>query len=539
MTELVPKTRLLRERAARKEAEKLLEQKSQELFDKNQQLSALSGNLELLILERTQQLEKARDQALQANQVKSAFIANMSHEIRTPLTAVIGFAQNIQNGLIPAEDIAAAIETIISNGKHLLALLNEILDASKLDSQQLILEPRRFALGALINEVESIFEPLCKDKGLHLEISKADNLPADIVSDETRIRQVLMNLMGNALKFTDSGHIYLSINYSEQDSRISFTLRDTGIGMNQAQLDNLFVAFSQADSSINRRYGGTGLGLAIAKQLAKLLGGDIAATSYPGQGSEFVFSFACEEVYEQSKFDPGNPETFTVQTLQGNVLLVEDNPTNQTLVSQHLSHLGVEHHIEPNGETGFQAALAGDYDLILMDIQMPLMDGKEATQILRQVGFNRPIYALTANVMPEDITEYRRLGFNGHIAKPISAAEFYQVLSQHLSTKRETTVASLDQVVIDKAFDSFLGQIPQYIEQLSMAAEERDHLTLEKILHQLKGTCGNFGLGDLSSMTELACQRQQQDPEAAFALLGELIQSLQQVLTDNQHETKH
>ena len=272
MTETVHKSRLLQEQVARQEAEKLLEQKALELSEKNEALQKLTDSLEQKVIERTIELEKARDEALSANRLKSAFLANMSHEIRTPLTAVIGFAENIQAGIVAEHDIPGAVNNIVRNSRHLLSVLNEILDISKIESGQLDIEQTRFSVSQLLNEIESIFKGLCQEKGLYFDLDRAANLPADILSDPTRIRQILMNLLGNAVKFTESGRISLTVKFTEDEQQLRFIIRDTGIGKDKAQIQQLFQPFTQADSSITRKFGGTGLGLSISKRLSRLVG---------------------------------------------------------------------------------------------------------------------------------------------------------------------------------------------------------------------------------------------------------------------------
>ena len=507
MTETVHKSRLLQEQVARQEAEKLLEQKALELSDKNEALQKLTDSLEQKVIERTIELEKARDEALSANRLKSAFLANMSHEIRTPLTAVIGFAENIQAGIVAEDDVPGAVNNIVRNSRHLLSVLNEILDISKIESGQLDIEQTRFSVSQLLNEIESIFKGLCQEKGLYFDLERAPNLPADILSDPTRIRQILMNLLGNAVKFTESGRISLTVKFAKAEQQLSFIIRDTGIGMDKAQIQQLFQPFTQADSSITRKFGGTGLGLSISKDLAVLLGGDIQVESAPGRGAVFTFTTVCSEVFQDSIVDLQKLRTKNWAPLSGKVLVVEDNDMNQQLIAQNLTAAGLEYQIECNGEEGYQAALAGDFDLILMDIQMPVMDGKEAIGILRAVGFNSPIVALTANVLPQDVTEYRQLGFNQCLAKPIERDKFYQVLASYLEAAEESNADKNPRLEIDnldEIQDKFLKRLPDYKEKLQDAVKEQNHKSAEGILHQLKGLCGNFHFDSLSKQVEQA-----------------------------------
>lgn len=541
MTDMVPKARLIRENAARKEAERVLEEKSREIFEKNRALKQLSDELEQKVIARTVQLEKARDEALSANRMKSAFLANMSHEIRTPLTAIIGFSENIQAGILSEEESRIGLGNIIRNSHHLLTVLNEVLDISKIESGQLQIENNRFSLNRLLDEIDSIFLGVCKDKGLYFELEAPDNLPQDIIIDETRLRQILMNLLGNAVKFTENGRITISVKFESKNNAFEFSVRDTGIGMNQSQISQLFKPFVQADTSITRKYGGTGLGLSISKNLAELMGGDIEVNSSPGIGSEFVLSLSCDEVFDEVEhnLDFGNVKNW--KPLQGKVLVVEDNEMNQLLIGQNLAAAGVEYDFEGNGEDGFQAALAGDYDLILMDIQMPVMDGKEACKILRSVGYNSPIIALTANVMPEDVQEYSRIGFNVHLAKPIERDKFYSTLARFLKPKitprqqsdpqTKTPLQTLD--VYDNIKSKFIKQLPEYRDNLESALANNEQKSAESVLHQLKGLCGNFDLPELTELVLTSYEAVRKQPlQDIFEQLQEVIEGINKTVKE-------
>lgn len=535
MSEMVPKARLIREKTARKEAERVLEEKSREIFEKNQALQQLSEQLEQKVIERTAQLEKARDEALSANRLKSAFLANMSHEIRTPLTAIIGFSENIQSGILTEEETTIGIGNIIRNSRHLLTVLNEVLDISKIESGQLTIEHNRLSLVRLLDEIDSIFRGICKDRGLYFDLEIPHNLPQDIISDETRLRQILMNLLGNAVKFTESGRISLEVKFEPDNKRFHFIVRDTGIGMNPSQVSQLFKPFVQADTSITRKYGGTGLGLSISKNLAALLGGDIKVSSSAGIGSEFSLSIVCSNWFDEAENNQDWDDIKNWKPLNGKVLVVEDNEMNQLLIGQNLKAAGVNFEIENNGEDGYQAALAGNYDLILMDIQMPVMDGKEAIGILRAVGFNSPVIALTANVMPEDVAEYQRLGFNAHLAKPIERERFYGCLAKFLKESSDTvsnqSLAALD--VYKDVQEQFVKELPQYQQKLELAVAEEDQKSAETVLHQLKGLCGNF---DMPLLTERVLISYQTVRTESFAVT---LPTIQQVIESIKSHAKN
>lgn len=368
-----------------------------------------------------QQLIDARDVAEDAARAKSDFLANMSHELRTPLTSVIGFSGLLENSqTLPDKERRFA--TRIGTASHaLLGVINDILDYSKLEAGAVDLDLQPFNPAELGRSAASIVEMQCEAKGLALSLVAGERLPDCLMGDEGRLRQVVLNFLSNAVKFTASGEIELAIDWTGERMRVAVT--DSGIGIPAEKIDALFERFTQADASTTRVYGGTGLGLAISRRLIEQMGGKIGATSQQGKGSTFWFEVPLPVADERRLSDDTNHEGLRPGL---RVLLAEDAAPNRELVRLIVEAWGVHLDAVENGAEAVQAAASGDYDLILMDVQMPVMNGLDATARIRSLGGKRartPILALSANVQPDHIEACRQAGMNGHIAKPIQLAE--------------------------------------------------------------------------------------------------------------------
>ncbi|QDV53389.1 response regulator [Gimesia fumaroli] len=398
-----------------------------------------------------------RREAETANQSKSAFLANMSHEIRTPMTAILGYTEILEleakTHQMP-ELFMDSLDTIKRNGGHLMELINDILDLSKIEAGKLDIESIACSPQTIVEEVLELVQVRAEAKGLKLEAGYQFPLPSKIQSDPTRIRQILINLIGNAIKFTEVGTIRLETELLEapgQEPQIQFTVIDQGIGMTESQLSNLFRPFTQADSSTTRKYGGTGLGLTICKRLANMLGGDISVTSELNQGSRFSAAVCTGNLegverlqeltqpvsQETQSTAEKNPQYCVIQEfpLKGRkILLAEDGPDNQKLIAFILKKAGAEVTVAENGEVARQAALKALeigllYDVILMDMQMPVLDGYEATQKIREHGYSGPIISLTANAMEGDREKCINAGCNDHITKPVNRKKMVELIS--------------------------------------------------------------------------------------------------------------
>ena len=379
-------------------------------------------------------LTRARDQAQEASIHKSQFLANMSHEIRTPLNGVLGMAQAMQMDPLSPEQ-SERLTVIRSSGELLLAVLNDILDISKIESGKLELEKVDFDLGSMVEGVRAIFAPTAASKGLYLTTFVAESAVGGWSGDPVRLRQILSNLVSNALKFTSSGGV--SVDLAADDLGLHITIKDTGIGIPKDKLGQLFSKFVQVDSSTTRRFGGTGLGLAICRELTELMGGTIEARSIDGEGSTFIADLPLDRAHAPLAVAATGPSI--AERGQGEderplrILAADDNATNRQVLQALLGPLDVELTQVENGLEAVEQWRAGQFDLILMDIQMPEMDGTQATQIIRSEEAKTgrrpiPIFALSANAMAHQVQSYLAAGMSGHIAKPVDVSKLYEVL---------------------------------------------------------------------------------------------------------------
>jgi signal transduction histidine kinase/ActR/RegA family two-component response regulator len=405
-------------------------------------------------LRKAAEAKQAKEIADLANKSKTNFLANMSHEIRTPMTAILGFADTIRDSNTRSKapkDQIEAIDTIKRNGEHLILIINDILDLSKIEAGKLEVEKIKCSPIQIVADVQSLMQVKAKDKDLPLEIEFAGPLPKTIKSDPTRLRQILINVVGNAIKFTDSGSIRIVTSFindpqeTTDQPMIQFEVIDTGIGMTQEQADKLFEAFSQAETSTARKYGGTGLGLNISKHLALLLGGDIAIESTPDKGSTFRIRVATNSLEGVTILD--NPSTALLSKappkpiadpthLCARVLLAEDGLDNQRLISYVLKKVGVQITVVENGKLALEAALEAEekgsaFDVVLMDMQMPVMDGYEATRQLRRRGYEGAVIALTAHAMDGDRVKCLDAGCDDFATKPIDQPKLIALIAQY------------------------------------------------------------------------------------------------------------
>lgn len=416
-------------------------------------------DIHVLLLAQTKLLGEAndiiqhqKDAAEAANEAKSQFLANMSHEIRTPLTAILGFAENL---LEPLEDLERrwAAETILRNGEHLLHVINDILDLSKIEAGKLDVELLPVNPMPLIADVMSVLRGRAEAKHLPLRLSWLTPMPDRVFTDSTRLRQVLINLLGNAIKFTSEGYVELQVECVRDDApcddgQLRFHVLDTGIGLTTEQLGKLFQPFTQADGSTTRRFGGTGLGLSISRRLARMLGGDVNVSSELGQGSRFTVSVRTGSLVNVSWTDASSDEielltsrrestTTDEQRLSGRILLAEDSLDNQRLISLFLQRSGAEVTLVSNGEEAVKLAWhefrhGKPFGVVLMDMQMPVLDGYEATRRLRSLGYLEPIIALTANAMRGDRQQCIDAGCDDYAVKPIQRAELLRTIARQL-----------------------------------------------------------------------------------------------------------
>ncbi|WP_455200709.1 ATP-binding protein [Kaarinaea lacus] len=492
-------------------------------------------------------IEGALHAANSANKAKSTFLANMSHEIRTPLTAIIGYAEVSLDGNQTLQERSTALKTIVRSGNHLLNIINDILDFSKIEAEQLDVEYMSVDLFQLLLDVESLVRPQAENKNLEFNLLYDFPLPTAFGTDPVRLKQILINLCSNAIKFTEQGSVSITVSCDSSNQAMQFVVKDTGIGMTAEQLEKLFKPFQQADTSITRRFGGTGLGLSLSKRLAEKLGGAIEVQSEPGKGSRFILKIASgslqntQFVHSLKQLVPAKEsETSSVGevALSGCILLAEDNETNQQLLSMLLRKMGADVSIAENGDVAVKMAQQNHYDLIYMDMQMPVLSGVDAVKKLRQERYDQPIVALTANATNEDKMTCINAGCNDFLSKPIPRDKLFSMTSRYLQAIEQpakssdpifSTLLNEDPTFSDLV-EKFVSELPDMLTKLNCAYEDKDWVTLKDGLHNLKGMGGGFGY---SVLTELAGKAEFQifseNYEAAKVFINEISQTSERI----------
>jgi signal transduction histidine kinase/ActR/RegA family two-component response regulator len=426
--------RIQRERIARKNAEHLLEEKSLALYNANNSLQAAAEQSELLVKQRTAELSQALQSAKRASVAKSDFLANMSHEIRTPMNGIIGMTELALEASTENER-TEYLDIVRRSAESLLDIINDILDFSKIEAGKLSLEQIPFNLRQTVEDCFHVLKGRADDKDLQIRCIFCEHTPHHVLGDPTRLRQVLINLIGNAIKFTKEGEITIKVcqigHESENRVKLNFRVTDTGIGIPAEKLDSIFEAFAQADISTTRNYGGTGLGLTITQRLVNLMGGQLSVESQAGLGSTFQFTLPYS-ISQQGNTTKSEAYSLVHATPSLSILVVEDHPVNQILAKRLLMKWGHRVTLAENGQEAlaYLNATPESFDVILMDMQMPIMDGLEATSRIRQQDRFRqlPIVAMTANAMLGDRDLCIQAGMNDYLSKPILANDLAEKL---------------------------------------------------------------------------------------------------------------
>lgn len=469
------------------------------------------------------ELKAAKQAAEAATLAKSQFLANMSHEIRTPLTAIIGFADALREEARVEPSHRHCLDVILNNGRHLLSIINQILDLSKIDAGALTIEHSACSIVDLLEELKVMFAPTAAEKSIAFEINYKWPLPRSITTDPLRLKQILINLIGNAIKFTSTGGVAVNVSWNSSTHHAAFEISDTGIGLSNDEIENLFKPFYQANQSATRSFGGTGLGLSISRRLINALGGSITITSEPNKGS--VFSFEIKSYGESTTatmqraandIDRLNESLTTeIPALDGRILFADDALDNRRLVEHLIRKTGAKITMVENGQEATKIAIEENFDLILMDVQMPVMDGLTATRQIRAAGVKTPIVAVSAGAMTSDVEKALEAGCCMHLSKPFDRQSFYHLISKYLKDtrqQREAPAANGSQIISTPIYSTLNDDdaemqelVKEFISSLSDRLSELSHYLnnqswddLAAKSHKLKGSAGMYGFSEIA-----------------------------------------
>jgi two-component system, sensor histidine kinase len=555
---------------------------------RDEELAGHRQNLEGLVLERTTELEEKTKEAMAASVAKSVFLANMSHEIRTPMNAIIGFANLLRRGNVGSErERAEFLDTICTSGEHLLGLINNILDLSKIEAGCMMTENIPVSPQQLISDVVSITRVNALIKGLAIDYTWVGPVPKRITTDPAKLRQLLINLIGNAIKFTEKGGVHIIARLASNQKSLHIQIIDSGIGIPADKLEAIFTPFSQADTSMTRRFGGTGLGLSISRKIAEALGGSLNVESEPGVGSTFTATISTGEIGElelravppvsdvipTNEIDPPEPSSGVPEGCR--ILLVEDGDTNRRLIHKMLERHNIEVQDAANGQIGVDLATAHEFDLILMDMQMPVKDGYTAASELRTKGLTIPIVALTAHAMSGDAEKCLNAGCSEYLTKPIQEERLVKKIAELLNCRgvekrikaRDTRISTVPANVTDQSrshkcepafipfeaalvrvtcalplddegfreiVQEFAIKLASQIERMKLAFASEDWNELIELGHWLKGSGGTAGYEQFTipsgRLERLASQRSADKIEAVINEIEQLANAVSREL---------
>lgn len=504
--------------------------------------------LPLYIYRLLTKLEHANELASSANRARRDFLANMSHEIRTPLTAIIGFAEASLDSEQSMQERMSALKTIVRNGTHLHNVVNDILDFSKIEANKLVVENIKTNLIDVTQDVDAIIRPKAQEKNIIFKTEYVLPLPLYIYTDSLKFKQILINLCNNAIKFTHEGFVLVQVRYDGAQNLLNTSVIDTGIGLTQKQIANCLNPFEQAELSTSRKYGGTGLGLPLSQKFISLLGGKLNISSTPNKGSCFEASIDAGQIDlatlvhdpEELQADTQNVEFDNTPNLKlkGDVLIVDDNETNQELFSLFLRRMGVRVTTVDCGIEALKLTVNHSYDLIYLDMNMPQLSGLDTVAKLREIGYQQPIVALTANATSEYKTQCLQGGYDDFLTKPVLRKHFQEMTAKYLCAATDADI------VPEPIFSTLLQQEPEFsdlVEKFVVELHETE-LTidllvasenwqeLKQILHNLKGTAGGLGYPILTNIAgKIEFQLVSENFDAVEDLLSELKRILNRI----------
>ena len=494
--------------------------------------------VERQIAEKTASIALESSKLAEANKIKTQFLAKMSHEIRTPLTTVIGQAEAIICREVAPEVIYKEVAIIHDSSLYLLALLDDILDLTQIEENRFELELVPQDLHELLRNINTMFDLQAKVKGLSFTLDDDLSVPFIVNVDGLRLKQILINLCSNALKFTFKGHV--SLHVCTLKNKLIFTLEDSGIGISESQQQQIFTSFTQGDNNIKRRFGGSGLGLYISHQLALLMGGKITVKSKLGQGSVFTFILPFSDISAEAvQKQPNNDVLSSEQVFRGNVLLAEDHPENRRIINRLLTKLGLSVFTANDGFEALESYKKHLPDLVLLDIQMPNLDGIQTYQSLRAQGCTCPIIALTANAMANEVEHYKRLGFDGYLQKPLDRQHLIATLTKYFAGDDDEVELQVDKALgkvdMSDLVVEFKNSLVTERQQFILHGENNDLGQLAKQAHSLCGAAQLFGfktVGQKAAKLETSIKTKSHDLTQIKIMLKSLIDEIEKELAD-------